>query len=138
MIQMGWFIFEEGHTWYHRILKRGFGHVSFLGRDKYNWFRFNPLDHALDFQILPAIIENRVELLAKERFTKVVYVEYRTKKIGKKWPRWNPFLNCVSLLKYLTGLTIFSMTPYGFYKKLIRLSAHKNYPAHIVTIREVN
>lgn len=136
MAQDGWFVFQDSRSWRQRFLKRGFGHVFFLGRDKYNWFTINPLERYCDFAILGKPITERVDLLAKEQYTKVVYIEFTRNLVGIQASHYFGLPNCTHAAAYMTGLRG-KMTPYRFYKALLKMRYSHNYPLHVLSIKEI-
>ena len=137
MIHEGWFVFQDTTLWRQRFLKRGFGHVFYLGRDKYNWFLINPLERYCQFTILSNPIKERLDLAAKEKYTKVIYIEYTDNLIGEKPPCWGGFLNCTTASAYLVGIRTGLCTPYQFYKKLLKMKYGARKPPHLISIKEV-
>lgn len=136
MAHDGWFVFQDSRSWRQRFLKRGFGHVFFLGRDKHNWFTINPLERYCDFAILGKLLTERVDLMAKEQYTKVVYIEFVDKLVGTKAPSYVGFTNCTHATAYVAGLRG-KLTPYRFYKKLLKMKYTHTYPVNVLSIKEI-
>ncbi len=118
-----WLIFKQGEgAWFQKFLKKGFGHVLVLTRDKYNWIVLDPHRLKLNAVIPPyQVTENVPRLMVNDgyRVVKVTMFERSTFQTGGH----SVFSTCVSFVKYCLGLKLFCVTPYGLYKRLLRLNS---------------
>lgn len=122
-----WLIFKQGEGyWLQRFLKRGFGHVLLLGKDKYNWLYLDPHQLKLTWGIPPfQVSENLPRLMRNDGYTvlKITFFDRATfQKI-----RHSRLNNCVSFIKYALGIKVLAFTPYQLYKKLLSLSERQKF-----------
>lgn len=121
MIKVAFVIFRDGTMRWNRIFKKGFGHVSVMYKDDFNWVAICPDVTILSINILPysASIDIIEQLMAYPEFT-ILEVKVRVSPSGRWWARFMPGFTCVSLTKYYLGLRWLNITPYSLYKRLLR------------------
>jgi hypothetical protein len=122
-----WIIFKQGEYIWTRFLKKGFGHVSLITKDKFNWIVLDPTYNHLDWNI-PSISTD-------DDITDYIDPSYAVIKITKNMsyecPKF-PIINvspCVSFIRYILGIKKNIITPYKLYKFLINLprTSYKRY-----------
>ena len=122
-----WLIFKNGEGyWLQRFLKKGFGHVLYLTRDKYNWIAHDPHKLKLCSFVPPyKVSDDLPRLLRADGYTviKITFFD-RSTKTKIRHSRLN---NCVAFVKYALGIKLFTFTPFGLYKKLLTLSERKKF-----------
>lgn len=100
--------FKKTTTWYKHFLKPGFGQCSvLLPAFEADWLEVSPTHGVLQFNI-----KTNAQLA---RYTKILRVHlngYHFKGIPLK------FFNCVTMVEYMLGKNMHSITPYRLYKKL--------------------
>lgn len=113
-----WLIFRNGDHIVSRLLKNGFGHISVLMKDQYNWLLLDPTSTRLTVTILPFSADQNVpDILTEDKNVSVVHMKTKQKK-PKLWVLpWN--ISCIGIVKYITGIRGFFLTPYRLYKSLI-------------------
>jgi len=123
MVKEAWIIFRNGEHKLQRILKDGFGHITILYRDKFNWMLLSPNSGILETIILPyGRDENAPQWLANSPKFTVLGVSYNDKSDVRWFPRFLIGFTCVSFTKYFLGYKGYSITPYGLYKSLKKLT----------------
>ena len=123
MIKEAWIVFRNGEHKCHRILKDGFGHITILYRDEFNWILISPNSRILEIIILPYKTEQDApQWLANGKQFTVIKVNYRDENEARWFPRFLIGFTCVSFTKYFLGYKDYSMTPYRLYKNLKKLT----------------
>lgn len=114
--------FMQSDRWYRKIFRFGFSHVFMLLNDGFNWIEYNPTLHFFSIEILPVSPEKDIwkEYFAKIPSLSIIKVEF-FEEIQHKNLSWLP--TCVSLIKYILGVRLRCITPYGLFKKLLSLDA---------------
>ena len=122
-----WVFFRDGENWLQRwVLKKDFGHIFLLTKDKYNWIFIDPLPDFLNTIILSYRAEEDVPAKIVEmtgaRFVLINVEKDITRKqkirpVAAFIPR---FVSCVGIVKYILGLRSRAITPYGLYKELLK------------------
>ena len=132
-----WLVFKSAHGyWLNKFLKRGFGHVLFLTKDKYNWFYLDPHQLRLTYGISPYETSVNVpRLLRNEGFT-VVKITFFDRATHRKL-RYSHLCTCVSFVKYAMGISIRCLTPYGLFKKLLTLTEKQKFKNGIVQVKNI-
>lgn len=102
--------FAKSDLWYKHFLKPGFGHCSVLLPCQDCWLEIDPTGIILQLHIL-----SDVEVA---HFTKLLRVTVKANKF-KGFPL--KFLTCVTIVEYMLGRNLHSITPYRLYKKLTRV-----------------
>ena len=122
-----WLIFKQGEGyWLQKFLKRGFGHVLILQNDGYNWIYLDPHRLRLVTGIPPyQVSEDLPRMLVHDGFT-VLKLTFFDRSTMKKI-RHSRLNNCVSFVKYALGIKVRTITPYGLFKKLLRLSERQKF-----------
>lgn len=132
MIREAWLVFRNGEHKLKRILKDGFGHITILYRDEFNWILISPNTGILETIILPYQVEqNAPQWLANGESFTVVRVDYEDKNEARWFPRFLIGFTCVSFTKYFLGYKDYSCTPYRLYQNL------KMLPKNIVKVEEL-
>lgn len=121
--QTYWLYFEEGKHWTRHFCKKGFSHVSVLFLKKGRWMILNPNQHQLEIIVYgenkePKIVPKEVRIL------KVTTFEDKKKHVNM---RLFYGLSCVPIIKYITGIRGWSLTPYGLYKELCAMAKYQSY-----------
>ena len=130
-------IFTQGVThWITKWLRRDFSHIYLLTKDDYNWVLLNPTRRYLQVTILPIpITQSPLPNLLKDGDT-ILHIVFGKRDCTRQFGAVG-MLNCVTWAKYILGLRINCLTPFGLYKRLINLcSRWKGYHA-ILSIKEV-
>ncbi len=123
MNKEAWLIFRNGEHKLQRILKDGYGHVSILYKDDYNWILIAPNERSLEVIILPyATTDNAPGWLSKSKEMKLLKLTYRDMSKNTKFPRLLIGFTCVTFVKYFIGYKDFSVTPYQLYKSLLKMN----------------
>ncbi len=139
MIKTTWLIFSQGQAWWAKCLKRNFGHMDVLNFDGKRWIltriSYNTLVNEIyEFKDYPFL--NR-DLAQKHR---VIELTVDVPKTKTKFPQFG-ILTCTTLIKYLSGIKLRCMTPWGLYKKLVRmdlLTRHKHGIVSIINLGVAN
>lgn len=129
-----WVVFDDGRWWTKHFLKKGFGHLFVIGRDKYNWFMFNPLTYGLGFKILPFEASEDVIKTLRKSHKNIVYLRYSEKNDQSFLSLFKP-TNCVEMIKYILGLKVKGYTPYAFFKQLVNMQKTNKYPININEVK---
>lgn len=129
-----WLIFKQTNGyWLRKFLKHGFGHVLLLQHDGYNWIAHDPHRLRMVFAIPPyKVSEDLPRLMVKDGFRVLKVTSFdraTTKKIS-----YFRLDHCVSFIKYAMGWRFYTQTPYGLYKKLLRLSEREKFKNGIRTV----
>ncbi len=133
-----WLIFKSGEGyWLGRFFKKGFGHVLYLTKDEYNWMAHDP--HKLRLcSFVPSykVGEDLPRLLRNDGYTvlKITFFD-RSTKTKMRHSRLN---NCVSFVKYALGIKVFAFTPYGLFKKLLRLNERQRFKNGIRNVQIIH
>ena len=121
MNNTAWLIFRDGNHKFKRILKKGYGHVSIIYKDKFNWILVAPKERKLEIVILPYRTEDKAdEWLAVSKEMTVYKIIYDEKNSNYFFPRFLIGFSCVSFVKYFLGYKDYSVTPYQLCKNLIK------------------
>lgn len=117
MEDVSYIIFRDGKHFFQRFIKEGFGHVSVLKRDKYNWYRIEPYNDRISFEILPfsAESEKPLEHYLGQDDVKIIKVIREVAKRKVYSISFFHFMNCVSVCKYIIGIKNRCITPYALY-----------------------
>ena len=129
-----WLIFKPSNGyWLRKILKPGFGHVLLLQHDGFNWIAHDPHRLKMVVAIPPyKVTENVPRLMVNEGYNVIKVTSFDRNTNNKiKYFRLD---HCVSFIKYAMGWRLFAQTPYGLYKKLLRLSGHEKFRNGIRTV----
>ena len=121
--QTSWLIFRPLKCPYAKFLKKGFGHIDILQRDKYNWILIRGSWRQLEWKILPYEMDADVPKLLSEKFGVTVL---KVESIINKKPRffpivWKWFPNCVYFAQYVASIQGTFITPYSLFKSLMKL-----------------
>jgi len=129
-----WIVFEKGDFWTKKYLKKGFGHLLVISKSDVNWYMFNPRIHGMDFQVCKSNPDIDLIESWRKQDVKIVHITYQ----GECNQSFFSFLKpgtCVNIVKYLTRLKVFALTPYGLYRKLYKMRRSQKYPSHIQEIK---
>ena len=117
-----WLIFRSGCHKFRRFMKDGYGHVSIIYKDDFNWILLAPNEYSLEVFILPySTKDNAPGWLAKSDSMKVFRVEYKETSKSKRFPRLLIGFTCVSFVKYFLGYKDLSITPFQLLNNLRKL-----------------
>lgn len=120
-----WLIFSKGDSfWQRHFLKEGFGHLTILTHDDFNWYTLDPRPTHLNIEILhPHISTPLPKLLSNKN----CYVLKITTGIPDKERSVAAFryVSCIRCCLYILGIDFFALTPYSLYKKLLTMSDRK-------------
>lgn len=123
MIKEAWLVFRKAEHKIQGILKDGFGHITILFRDEFNWVLMSPNAGILETIILPYQVEqNAPKWLANGKQFTVIKVTYEARGKAGFFPRFLIGITCVSFVKYFLGYKDYSLTPYKLYKNLKKLN----------------
>jgi len=122
---------------FKRLLKKGFGHCFLAKRFANGWFLFDPKPPAMEGEMLPG--DNSLNTLRNEvgYSTAIVYVETDNKLVKGSAIRFNPINSCVTIVKYISGLRLNSLTSYQLYKQLASMSESEQYKGSIVKVKMI-
>jgi len=100
--------FTGSDLWHKVFLKKGFGHCCVLIAMENGWLQIDPTHGALQFKHLT---DNNVSY-----FTKLLRVKLPT---HYKFTGFSlKFVTCVTIIEYMLGKRMYSITPYRLYEKL--------------------
>ncbi len=130
-------VFTQGVThWITRWLRRDFSHIWLLTKDDYNWLLLNPTRGYLQYTILPVpITQSPFSQLLKEGDT-IMHLTFGKRDSTRQFGSVG-MLNCVTWAKYILGLRINCLTPFGLYKRLVNFSPSERETHVILSIREL-
>lgn len=134
-----WIVFTQGHThWITRWLKRDFSHIYLITRDEYNWLAMNPTRLYLQVFIPPERASHPFPANVIREGDTVLRITFRRRDDTRQFGSVG-MLNCVTWARYILGLRLWCVTPYGLYRKLVRLATDRGrMEAHgIVSIERV-
>lgn len=122
MISECWLIFRNGDHKLGPILKDGFGHVSLIYQGDEKWIFITPRYNIMKVVELPYANEkNAPKWLSDKKEYTVLKVTYNNEVKPCIFPRFMTGFTCVSFVKYFLGYKDYSITPYRFYKNLLKL-----------------
>lgn len=128
-----WLVFTSGDYWWRHFLKKGFAHCYLLTADDYNWLRINPTIKRLEVAILN--YERHVDvpaLLANDNT--IIKIEVLPDLMKAYMVPPYCFVSCARTLALIIGLRFCIFTPYGLYKKLLRVYNAKQLPKYIKSL----
>lgn len=130
-------IFTQGIThWVTRWLRPNFSHIYLITRDDFNWVLLNPTRGYLQFTILPLpITQSPLPQLVKAGDT-VLHFQFGHRNDTQQFGSIG-LLNCVTWAKYILGLRLNCLTPFGLYKRLLNLCPSEKETHAILSIREL-
>lgn len=129
-----WVIFTQGVThWITRWLKPDFSHIWLLTHDEFNWIAINPTRRYLQFEILPLRIQDNPFMHYNIQAGGIVKITFKKRDDTLQFGTFG-LLNCVTWSKYVLGLRIWCLTPFGLYRRLIRFKAGDLAKHHIDSI----
>lgn len=120
MEDISYVIFKGSKHFFQRLLKKDFGHVTVLKRDKYNWYKFEPFNDYLRLDILPyaATSMKPIDNYLLEDGVKIIKVIREVKNRQIFSVSFFHFMNCVSVCKYILGIKNLCLTPYRLFRWL--------------------
>lgn len=142
MIPDYWIVFKSSPSFHQRFCKKGFGHCFILAKDEFNWVLINPGCDRFEVKILNC--DTNYDLIASIRRTRnfpiaKIEIDPTQRRVFHWSPILNlPFLNCVSMVKYVLGTPLRGRTPYGLWKHLCNLSGKENLPNAILRVEIVD
>lgn len=127
-------IFTQGIGWLSHVLQPGFSHMRIITRDDYNWILLNPTLGFLEVVILATPIDQFPKELIESGDT-VLRIVFAKRDPLKQFKRFG-LLNCLTLVKYMLGINIYSVTPWQFFKKLVNFKASQRmtYAIHTMEV----
>lgn len=130
-----WLVFKQSNGyWLQKFLRFGFGHVFVITRDEYNWMVIDPHKLKLVTAIAPyKATENFPRMLVGDGY-KVIRISTYDRSTNKKLFYWQPNF-CVPMVKYILGIKVGAWTPYGLYKKLLRLNEGQKHATGIKSVQ---
>lgn len=132
-----WLVFKQSQGyWLQKFLHYGFGHVFVVTRDAYNWIVIDPHKLKLVTVIAPyKVSENFPRMLINDGY-KVLKVSTYDRETGIKL-RYFQLNFCVPIVKYVLGIKVKAWTPYGLYKKLLRLNERQKHATGIKSVQRI-
>ena len=121
--QTFWLYFEPGQHWTRHFCKTGYSHLTVLFQQNGHWIMLNPHLHKLETHIFKTRGKPTLKD-AKSRVLKVRMIINKDKHVNM---RFFYGLSCVPIIKYITGIRGWSVTPYGLYKALCRMAKNSHY-----------
>ena len=137
-IKTVWIGFKSASFFIKRFMKKDFSHMYVLTRDEHSWIYVDPCNEALGITILPYERNKNVPFyLKKEYGDRLIKVQFKIK--DRNRPNLNPFLmiNCVNIVKYMMGISVFVFTPYGLYKYFTKMQKNNCYKNNILKVEIV-
>lgn len=126
-------VFTEGNFLLKDLFKKNFSHAYILTHDEYNWIKCNPCKLYMECSILPYTVKAgfpRKEVLPTDTVLKLsMYKRENSVHFGLFGLR-----SCISYVQYMLGLKLRCVTPYGLYRRLMRLSKKKRYQHGIANL----
>lgn len=131
-------VFTHGVTgWLTRWLKPNFSHMYVVTRDEYNWLLLNPTRGYLQYRLLPIpITQSPLPYLVKPGDT-VLRIVFGVRN-DMRWFGFVGLLNCVTLAKYMLGIRINCLTPFGLYKRLVNFKPIDRTQHAIISLKEIH
>lgn len=119
-----WILFRDSPNWHQRLLKRGFGHVSILMKDEFNWIHVEPVFPTPKIEILDwgadeDVISNLSDIYTIVHCNVPIKIKPYTYGIGLR------FITCINLVRYIAGVKATGFTPFHFYCNLLKSSEGK-------------
>lgn len=123
VIKEYWIGFRSAQYFVRHLMKKDFGHVYIICKDKFNWVQIDPRNASLEVYILPYKPEDDVPKILNENL-RHRFIRFHVEQKINKWPNLNPFkmIHCVNIVKYVLGIRVWAVTPYKLYRKLLRLT----------------
>lgn len=113
---------NDKNSLWGKICGNKFSHVYAIFKDQYNWINVDPHFNRLGVYIMNYDIDEHVPLIiGNDANVEVLEIKVKDSNDINYIPRLC-ILNCVSIIKYILGLKLFSITPNQLYNKLIYLS----------------
>ncbi len=130
-------IFTQGVThWITQYLKPNFSHIYLLTKDDFNWILLNPTRGYLQVAILPIpVTQSPLPDSFKDGDT-VLHVIFGRRNDRQQFGSIG-LLNCVTWAKYILGLRLNCLTPFGLYKRLINLCPSDKEKHAILSIKDI-
>jgi hypothetical protein len=130
-------VFTQGIThWITRWLRPDFSHIWLLTKDDFNWILLNPTRGYLQCSILPVpITQSPLPQLVKDGDT-VLHITFSKRDCTQQFGSIG-LLNCVTWAKYILGVRVNCLTPFGLYKRLINLCPSARKARSILTLKEL-
>lgn len=113
---------SSGFYFWHLFTRKNFHHVYLITKANGGCMVMSPTPYSCEIDIYPDTVDSFIQALPADVTAIVPYVAYSG---NLKSYRPRGIINCVTLTKYFLGVGGFSFTPYGLYKKLMRLSDGK-------------
>ena len=130
-----WLVFRPGEHWTHHFLHKRFGHVFVLTKDNYNWYKIDPDIKRCRVDILSNRTSECVPKLFSNAGFRVIQIE--TVCIGQSFFGKIMILNCVMMVKYITGIRVFAFSPWGLYLRLLKMYKKQKYSGGILNIKYI-
>jgi hypothetical protein len=132
-----WVVFTQGVThWVTRWLKPNFSHIFIVTRDDFNWVILNPTRLYLQLLIPAEVAETDVPSKLIQPCDTVLKITFTRRDDTRQYGFFGP-LNCVTWAKYILGIRIWCLTPFGLYKRLVTLSPARKLRHGIVSIEGI-
>lgn len=117
--------FRNGDNWFQRFfLKKNFGHIFLMTKTDDKWIVIDPLPGFLNITLVEGIdsIPKKVAQDSNGGCIRIDVEQDFSKRqsfrlINTVIPR---FVSCVGIAKYILGIKCRALTPYGFYKRLLK------------------
>jgi hypothetical protein len=116
-----WFVFtgRAGHP-LARFCRDGFQHVGALTDFAGISFYIDPLSRCVEHQFTADRSVPECLQILRKRGATIVFLGWEPSS-----PRFNPVLSCASYLAYTAGIPFLGITPYSFYKQLLKLGGEQ-------------
>lgn len=135
--QTNWLVFREGKHPFAPLAKKGFGHVSILMKDEFNWLQLDSLADSLCWKILPYSAKEDVPRKYRKAGREVLKVE-TISKVNKNYDRFGIIgigFICVRIAKYVCGIRLRCVTPFGLYKRLVKMARTQKYSHDVTSVQ---
>lgn len=117
--------FRDGENWFQRwFLKKDFGHIFIMTKTEDKWVVIDPLPDFLHISLfegidnIPKKVAENSNSVCLRVFSEQDFSERQQFRINTAIvPR---FVSCVGIAKYILGIKCRALTPYGFYKRLLK------------------
>jgi hypothetical protein len=131
-----WVVFSESKHWSGNLLAKNCSHCYVITRDKFNWIKLDGQQRRLGVEILPYRHDEDAPRIEAKHLNKILHVKmYRgsTKGVHKLLG----LTNCVTFVKYVLGVKVWSLTPYQLFKALLRLDRSQMNQQGIVSVHQI-
>lgn len=118
-----WIVFRDAEDpLIKRITRKGFGHCYAFTHMNNIVMGIDPMEGTVNHLITDSPF---ADMLAAQKERGYTVVHFRWPSDPHRWVWRSPVLNCSSYLAYTIGISFFGVSPYQFYKKLMKLGGEE-------------